>query len=187
MNIKQLDSHRILISFGDRELDEKYHTSYEKLNSGNIREFLKTSLSHAGNGADIALSGSPLQIEAAKYESGCIFLITICAQKRRFYISERSDSYAFIFRGLEELTGCVRVMNSEGLDTRGSCIYYSPEDHCGRYYLILKRVFRKSRVFGIACEYGRCVCRGRFIAAAIGEKSLLIACGNAVRRLGAIS
>ncbi len=187
MNIERLDSSRILISLGDKELFEQFHTSFEGLEKSTVQGsgLLGKIICETEIITGIDLSDKKLKIEAARYNSGCIFLITFGSRSkgRIYYLKERSDTFIFSFDSIEQLLSCINVIKAEGISVKKSRLVLTDNI----YYLIIPGIFRSGRLFGIIMEYCSFFSQGRYRAAAVSERGILIGGNNAVGKLLSIS
>ena len=183
MNIERLDSSRILISLGDKELFEQFHTSFDGLEKNTVQDsdLLGKIICETKLITGVDLSDKKLTIEAARYNSGCIFLITFRSRSKRkkYYLKERSDNFSFCFSSFDQLHCCLIALDNERKSDLKSRLVHIDN----MYYLIIPGIFRSGRLFGLIMEYSSSFSQGKYRAAAICERGTLIGGNNAVARL----
>ena len=168
MNIEQLDSSRVLISFGDNEL-ASYNLSYTSLDlhSAEGRHFISKLLITAEEKTGIPLIGKKLLIESIRYKSGCMLLITARQQhKRRIYrIRRRSGTYTFRFDSADDLLSCLEK-------TRLPPYTLTGED--GIYRLIIRHAMPGRPYMHILSEYSSGFVRSDIYALSVMEHTHLL-------------
>lgn len=185
MNIEQIDPSRVLISLCEKDMME-LNVSYESLGlrDQHGRSVIKELLGCAERETGLSLLGKRLVIEALRYNSGCLLLVSISGHRSRktYRIINRSDVYVYRFDGAEALICCCRRLCRSGLTMPRSSL----SGNGGKYYLCLGCTLLSEKAGLILQEYASGRTRGRVRATAVSEQTRLITSDHAVEKLGGI-
>lgn len=163
MNIEQLDSTRILISLSESELAGQSLT-YSTLNTHTEegRSFIGKLLADAEKKTGIPLRGKRVLIEAMRYKSGCLLLMTVHTKRagRRFRIRSRSGTYTFRFESADDLLECLE---------KTSLPPHTLTEQNGIYRLIVRHAMPGREYMHILSEYSSGAVRSDIYALSVIE------------------
>ena len=186
MNIQQLDTERILISLSQNDMAHCC-ISFDDLSMSDEHSsrVLKQLMIKAAASTGASFSGKQVIIEAMKYDSGCLLLITLKdkAHKRKVYrVSRARDIISFSFGNAEDFLRCMAALYRLGEKRIRSSAFLCEN----KYYLVINSYIAiKNNVVRTAMEFAVCKADGRVFAAHLAEHGRMLASGNAIAQIGA--
>ena len=184
MKIEQLDSPRILISLGEKDMTDYALTfdtiSLEDPHAGHI---LKQLMHHACAETGISLHNKQVLIEAMQYEHGCLLLLTVSDKHRRktYHIKRNGHCLTFCFHSADDLLHCIQTLCHLHERHPHSAVYR----YGNAYYLCLPSslpITRRCRY--IAGEFADGCRFGRPFLAFLQEHAQVLQPDDAIRTIG---
>lgn len=182
MNIEQIDTARILISLGEKDM-KKYAVTFESLNfsEAHSKTVLKDIMSCASAKTGIDFKNKKVLIEALKYEHGCLLLITLSKRQKTYRVKYYDNSYIFVFDSVENFLSCIKAV----YDLKGDKFLSSAYLYAQRYYLVIKSSVRlKEKYINVMSEFCSISKRGNLLNHFLEEHAKVLKLNNAVQSIG---
>ena len=182
MNIEKIDTSRILISLCARDM-ERYEVTFESLNfsEAHSKRVLKEIMAYASEKTGVNFDNKRIMIEALKYESGCLLLLTLSARKKIYRARYYDNSCIFTFGSAENFLSCLRALYHLKKDVFFSTAYLYKD----RYYLVIKSSSRlKGKYIGIINEFCDSRKRNGLLDEFLSEHARILKLNDAVQSIG---
>ena len=183
MNIEQIDNSRIIISLGNKDM-ENFSITFENLNLSDMhsRKVLKEILFYASSKTGISFKDKKVFIEAMQYENGCILLLTLKIKKRKiYYIKNYSDSYIFAFDCVDSFLNCIKAI----YNMNGNRYFSSAFVDNNIYYLAIQPTsILKDKYIKTISEFSTGTKKGKINLEILKEHANMILSKNAVETIG---
>ena len=184
MNIERIDTARILVLLGEKDLEE-YEITFESLTFSEMhsKEVLTDIIRSASEKAGIDFRNKKIVIEALKYDKGCMLLLTLSGRRKIYRVRYYSKTYIFQFNSAESFLSCIKaVYRLNGDKFISSAFLYD-----NRYYLVINTLSGLGEnyinTFGEFCTGTK---RGEVYSAFLREHGKPLKLHNAVQSIGSI-
>lgn len=177
MTIEQIDSSKILIVLGDKDMRDfalEYGTmSFDDPHS---RKILGSILTLACTKTGMSTKGKRMLVEALPHPDGCLILLTLEANRkpRVYKIKRKKRAVCAVFENAEELIRASVVLKNNINVPENSLYFYGD-----KYYLILDSIYIPCSVMRVLREFSLKVIQSNIFSARIKENGRLILKGKA--------
>ena len=184
MNIERIDTARILVLLGEKDLEE-YEITFESLTFSEMhsKEVLTDIIRSASEKAGIDFRNKKIVIEALKYDKGCMLLLTLSKKRKIYRVRYYSKTYIFKFDSAESFLSCIKaVYRLKEEKMMSSAFLYN-----GMYYLVINTSSGLKEIYmNTFSEFCTGYSRGELYRAFLKEHGKPLKLHNAVKSIGSI-
>lgn len=181
MNIKQIDSKKILISLCEKDLKD-FSLPFEQLNLKNehSKNIIKRLVSVAcDNTSFCEIKDKNLLVEAVPHSSGCYLLITLLDEKRKRKAYKIKKTSKYLCFGFENAETFLTAIEKAALHSRYFTKNYA-YSYKNYYFIIFEHPTLSISVRHILYEYAKLTTKNRVFVSRIKENGKLLSASNAI-------
>ena len=182
MNIEKIDTRRIIISLCEKDMQD-YAVTFESLNLSekHSKTVLADIMERASETTGIDLKNKKIIIEALRYDTGCLLLLTVARKRKTYHVRYGTESFTFRFPSAEAFLSCIKALYDIQKDRFFSSAYL----YDNNYYLVIKTSSRlKDKYINTIAEFSAGCAKGNIFHAFLSEHAKPLHLSNAVRHIG---